>query len=351
VEFSFENWLKQGAIIGKVGKWVETHWGEPLFFKTEAELEGPAFYKNNFFLSQAKPWMSFPHSRRWEWKDWQQLQRQTTKSLGPAAHKKLKWEEPDKKNFEKVFKQIKKEITAKNILKAVPVVSSRAEKTVEPEGPLHLALQQAPKNTYLHGAWSKGEGFLGFTPEILFLSEKDKKIKTMALAGTRSKEIFAQDPEDFLRDPKEQKEHQLVVQDILQQLTTLGKAKSGKTGLLELNYLVHLYTPLQVTSEKNTGFEELVKLLHPTPALGVFPRTQFSLLKDWREGSDFLGAPFGIRWSDINYICLVAIRNLRWDQTHYYIDNGCGVVEESQLDEEWRELKSKRESVKKVFKV
>jgi isochorismate synthase EntC len=351
VEFNFENWLKQGAIIGKVGKWAEVHWGEPQFFKSEGELPGAAFYKNNFSLSQNKPWIVFPYSKRWDWKAWRQLQQKNYKSLGSPAPKTLKWEEPDKKAFEKIFKLIKKEIHTKTIMKAVPVVSSRAEKSISPDLPLMLALQSAPKNTYLHGIWSGEEGFLGFTPELLFLSEKEQKIKTMALAGTRSRDVFIQDPEEFLRDPKEQKEHQLVVQDILAQLNTIGKGKNGKTGLLELDYLVHLYTPLQVTSDRKVSFDELVSLLHPTPALGVYPRLQFSLLKAWREGMDFLGAPFGIRWSESNYICLVAIRNLRWDKTHFFIENGCGIVEESQFEDEWRELKAKRESVKKVFRV
>lgn len=352
VEFVFEDWLKQGAIIGKAGKWAEIHWGPPQSFKKESEINGTAFYKTDFFRTPSKPWLQFPHSQRLEWKVWRDRVGKYLKAHPLPVPQKIKWEDPDKKNFEKVFKSIKKEIQSKNIIKAVPVVSGRCEKTFSSFVPILSGLQQNPKNTYIHGLWtSEDEGFLGFSPEILFLCEKDNRIKTMALAGTRSRKVDSPDPEEFLRDPKEQKEHQIVVQDILAQLSTLGKAKHSKTGLLELDYLIHLYTPLQVVAEVMPSFEDLVKLLHPTPALGVSPRSQFSLLKEWREGSTFLGSPFGIRWSEQNFLCLVAIRNIRWDKSHYFIDNGCGVVEESQMEDEWRELKLKRDSVKKVFKL
>ena len=113
----------------------------------------------------------------------------------------------------------------------------------------------------------------------------------------------------------------------------------------------HTFTLVQVKTEKMPSFEELVRLLHPTPALGIAPRDQFPLLKEWREGATHLGAPFGLRVNAQNFLCLVSIRNLRWDSEFYYVENGCGIVEESHLDDEWRELKFKRESVKKVFKI
>lgn len=351
MEFVFEDWLKNGAIIGQTGKWVEVHWGAPQFFKQEKDLTSPAFYKNSFSLTEPKPWAVFPHFQRWDAKSWRTLVAQNLKQLSLQAPKKLKWEDPEKKSFEKIFKAIKKEIKEGSVVKAVPVVSSRAEKIVDPKVIIATALQQTPKNTYIHGFWNGGEGFLGFTPEILFLQEKDKKITTMALAGTRQRDVHLDDPENFLRDTKQLKEHHIVVEDIQNQLAALGKVKGSKTGLLELDYLVHLYTPIKLTAQASVTFEQLVSQLHPTPALGISPRAQFPLLKTLREGSDFLGSPFGLRSSAGHFICLVAIRNLRWDKQFYYVDNGCGVVEESQLDDEWRELRMKRESVKKVFKI
>lgn len=261
------------------------------------------------------------------------------------------WEEPSESDFKKVFQDIKKEIKLKKIQKAVPVVTAQAVKTVPPALAILRALKLSPVNTYVFGRWQKEHGFFGFSPEVLFLREKSNVIKTMALAGTRKKEHYLQDPEDFLRDPKELKEHQYVVDDILRRLQDFGKTKIGKTSFLELNFLTHLYTPLQVTSESDVSFERMIEALHPTPALGIVPREQMPLLKKWRHQSDILGSPFGIRWSSTEYLCLVAIRKIQWNNTHYFIGNGCGIVEESQFSEEWQELRAKRDSVRKTFQL
>jgi menaquinone-specific isochorismate synthase len=173
----------------------------------------------------------------------------------------------------------------------------------------------------------------------------------MALAGTRQKEKFTEDPESFLRDPKELREHQIVIDDIVERLQTAGTVKVGKTASLELNYLAHLYTPIQMASNDELSFEKLVDLLHPTPALGISPRAQIELLRKWRDPKDILGAPFGVRWEKGAYLCVVAIRQLQWDEKFYYIGNGCGIVAESEFDDEWNELKIKRDSVRRMFKL
>ncbi len=348
MEFSFSAWLKQGAIIGKVGKWVEVLWGEPSLHKQEENLKSPAIYHNSFFRESKNTWSVYPHSQRFNWKDWKQLIVAELKQH-KFEESEMDWQEPNKAAFTKVFQNIKKEIKQKTIQKAVPVVVSQAPRQLSPELSILQALKMSPVNTYVFGSWGPEDGFLGFSPEILFLREKKNVIKTMALAGTRKKEQYQQDPEEFLRDPKEMKEHQFVIDDIIKRLEPLGKVKSSKTSFLELNFLTHLYTPLQVTLTESLSFEKLVAVLHPTPALGIVPREQEPLLKKWREEEKYLGAPFGIRWSETEYLCLVAIRQLQWNKSHYFISSGCGIVEESDLDEEWQELRMKRESVRRMF--
>ena len=354
--FKFSSWLEQGSIIGKVGKWVEVHWGQPTSAKREALTTGPAFFHTTFFRDGSEPWLQYPHSQRFVWKDWkalvvEELKRQVIDKTAETATAETDWEEPSEAAFKKVFQDIKKEIKSKKIQKAVPIVTAKAAKTIPPAIAILRALKMSPVNTYVYGHWHKEHGFFGFSPEVLFLRENKNVIKTMALAGTRKKEHYQQDPEDFLRDPKELKEHQYVVDDIVNRLKDFGKTKVGKTAFLELNFLTHLYTPLQVTSTVDLSFEQMIAALHPTPALGIVPREQMELLKKWRHQSDILGAPFGIRWSATEYLCLVAIRKIQWDDSHYFIGNGCGIVEESQFAEEWQELRAKRDSVRKTFQL
>ncbi len=351
MSFSFNSWLEQGAILGKVGKWVEVHWGTPTPIAQESATTGPVFFHTTFFHENTQPWLQYPQSQRFLWKEWKSLVIEELKRQVIDKNIETDWEEPSESAFKKVFQEIKKDIKSKKIQKAVPVVTAQAAKTVPPTHAILQALKMSPVNTFVYGHWQKETGFFGFSPEVLFLRENKNVIKTMALAGTRKKEHYLQDPEDFLRDPKEIKEHQYVVDDIVSRLKNFGKTKIGKTAFLELNYLTHLYTPLQVTSVAEVSFEQMIEALHPTPALGIVPREQMSLLKKWRHQSDILGAPFGLRWSATNFLCLVAIRKIQWDQTHYFIGNGCGIVEESQFEEEWQELRAKRDSVRKTFRL
>ena len=330
---------------------MEVHWGEPLRVKQESVTTGPAFFHTNFFHENAEPWLQYPHSKKFLWKEWKALVIEEIKRQVIDKNIETDWEEPSEAAFKKVFQEIKKEIKSKKIQKAVPVVTAQAAKTVPPALAILRALKMSPVNTYVYGHWHKEQGFFGFSPEVLFLRENKNVIKTMALAGTRKKEHYLQDPEDFLRDPKEVKEHQYVVDDIVNRLKNFGKTKIGKTSFLELNYLTHLYTPLQVTSTADVSFEQMIEALHPTPALGIVPREHMEMLKKWRDQSDILGSPFGIRWSATEFLCLVAIRKIQWSSTHYFIGNGCGIVEESQFAEEWQELRAKRDSVRKTFQL
>ncbi|MBY0315330.1 MAG: chorismate-binding protein [Bdellovibrionales bacterium] len=350
MEFEFSQWLKQGAIIGKVGKWVEVFWGDLEWHSSPENLKCPVLYRNTFFLESQKPWCSYSHHQRLEWKEWKKRLTPFLKAA-PVSETELEWQEPDKKEFKKLFTLIQKEIKSKTVQKAVPVVYGKAVKAVDPSEAIINSLKQAPQNTFIYGHWDRNEGEFGFTPEILFLSETPKKIKTMALAGTQNRETYTLDPEKFLSDPKELKEHQIVIDDILERLKPFGKVQASKTACLELNHLVHLYTPIQLTSSEQMSFTELIERLHPTPALGISPRSQQEFLKQWRTPHEILGAPFGVLWSPTEYLALVAIRHISWDKEFIYVGNGVGVVAESNFEEEWKELKLKRESVKRVFKI
>jgi menaquinone-specific isochorismate synthase len=345
-----DHWLLQGAIIGKVGKWVEVFWGDPEFEDKEKKLSKTTVYRTSFFREEPKPWVIFPKSQRFEWKEWRDFIQQHVPPVSTSLPPLL-WQEPSKDDFKKTFNDIRKQITAGKIIKAVPLVYSKAPKARPLDVALAHALKQSPKNTYIYGYWTAHDGFFGFTPEILFFCEEDRKIKTMALAGTRRAEAFAQDPEEFQRDPKEMREHQIVIDDIVERLKTAGKVRVGRTATLELNYLAHLYTPIQLTGVEPLTFQQLVELLHPTAALGVSPRDQLQLLRDWRDANDRLGAPFGVRWDAEHFLSVVAIRQVSWDENFYYIGNGCGIVAESNLEDEWQELKMKRESVRKMFRL
>ena len=47
--------------------------------------------------------------------------------------------------------------------------------------------------------------------------------------------------------------------------------------------------------------------------------------------------------------CLLALRGVEWDSKGFQLGSGCGLVESSILQREWKELSLKRDQIKKFF--
>jgi menaquinone-specific isochorismate synthase len=74
-------------------------------------------------------------------------------------------------------------------------------------------------------------------------------------------------------------------------------------------------------------------------------------LLEWRKRlgcpSQF-GAPFGL-CDHHRFDAVVAIRGIWWDHANLLLPAGCGIIEASRLVNEWRELRLKREAVKRFL--
>ncbi len=182
----------------------------------------------------------------------------------------------------------------------------------------------------------------------------------MALAGTRrdrDREALG----SLKSDPKEMREHGLVIDGISESLEGLGLLLQFPTEELPLPGLSHLKTRLELRAEQDLSFDELVRRLHPTPALGAYPREAG---KAWLSRLDQkspirrrrFGAPFGARYGELHASelggtgkCVVAIRGLQWRDNELCLPVGCGVIAESQLEREWQELQGKIRAVKGIL--
>ena len=306
----------------------------PFTAVAEPPSTGIAFYRNDFFLSEEKPWL-LP----------QRVEILTKNS--PSAPAEIFWEEPDPEGFTEVFQEVSAAITEGTLEKSVPVVTEKGRGKCSVEYLLD-SLLDLPKTLRPYGWIAKDHGFLGATPEVLF-RYFDGRIETMALAGTaRSDERRL-----FAVDDKEIREHEFVAQTLISKLSDLGMVLRKERGILDLGPLVHFQTLIKVELYKYEKIQTLIERLHPTPALGPLPRTHatLALLKKWRERLDCpaeFGAPFGLL-RDGDFEALVAIRMLSWRGDEFSLPSGCGVIEESRLVNEWRELALKRSAVKKIF--
>lgn len=261
---------------------------------------------------------------------------------------------PDRTAFEASFRLVQGKIQREEIEKAVPIVAAKSQLKPEAADIAHcfFHLIQLPQALNVYGFWRKtnaaGEneerGIIGATPEMLVDFQNDV-FQTMALAGTCPKsEIGTRQP--LLKDAKELREHQLVIDDLIARLRPLGWLRQGPTEVLELPTILHLKTAIELTGcNKTPG--ELVRHLHPTAALGVAPRAYgFRWLRELPDQQDrgWFGAPMSFRYQGRGRT-LVAIRSLLWTKEESKVYAGCGLVIASQLEREWQEVQTKVQSV------
>jgi menaquinone-specific isochorismate synthase len=278
-----------------------------------------AFYVNDFALSCEQPW-KVPAEI---------IEVSSLADIGYCKYElEVVWDQLEADSFAGVFAEINDMIVKGVIEKSVPVATERGQ---------------------LIKGWSRdGSGFCGATPELLF-EQDGRSLKTMALAGTAKTDERAV----FAVDGKEIREHEFVAQTMVAKLSDIGTVERSDRSILDLGQLVHFHTPINVELFAERGVDELIKRLHPTPALGPLPRTQetLDLLSRWRNRLDCppcFGAPFGLLKDGV-FTSLVAIRGIHWQGSDVAVPSGCGVIEASRLVNEWRELRLKREAVRAVM--
>jgi menaquinone-specific isochorismate synthase len=318
--------------------------GHGPFREAESPPEsGVAFFKRSFREKDELPWQI---PARVEHLTSRQFQEKFSAGSG-ALH--VDWETPDAMPFSMVFQEIMSCIGQGVIEKTVPVVTERGR--VRGEAPAAkiiaaMAAQRSPLHAY--GWIGQDCGFAGATPELLF-SMCGLKLETMALAGTARQE----DEAVFGVDEKEIREHEYVAQTLVAKLLDLGHLSRKEREVMRLGSIVHFLTSISVDLEAEQEPRRLLRRLHPTPALGPLPRTDqtMSMLGEWRERLDCpaeFGAPFGV-WDDGAFEAVVAIRGLWWRGNEISLPAGCGIIEASRLVNEWRELRLKREAVKRFL--
>lgn len=345
-DFHKKSFLKSGSVFGFQGM-VWLMWGEP------ERLSGrpfqPSICSSDFFLNKKLMWQKYPNvfccTREQAVELFENPQ---------SVNHKTSWSVLDKENFEKQFAQIKQWFDLGEIEKAVPYVFEEGKVEGDQSSFLESMIVCSLKYSsgFLYGSWADGQGCLGLTPEVLIEQRAEREFSTMAVAGTTTLKNFNLNEEEFVSNEKENKEHNWVVDDIKNVLSEFGQVVVGQRQVVKTPSLVHLKTDISLTTSEDLNIENLVESLHPTPALGVFPRNKCMKVMGYLDELNVrgkFGAPFGFSLSKTRSYFVVAIRNIEWSGENVKVGAGCGVVPESQLGKEWAELEHKRESVKQIF--
>jgi isochorismate synthase EntC len=348
--------LQCGTIVHHSQGQVLIGWGPRKWVEGPSGSSSAVFFFPDFFLRSSPLW--FEHETQLELSTEELAALLRTRGMTPPS---FDWTSPDQETFFQSFDEVQKCITEGALVKAVPYAFTKAAGKWDPSQRAHVLLQllaYALKHPlYVYGFWDAEEGMLGGTPEILFTLKQLQQqpacaLKTMALAGTRSQSdmnsLF------LLQDPKESQEHHWVVQGILESLASFhGKVFIGKSQEWSFPSLVHLMTPLEFEFSQSLSFLEAVLALHPTPALGAFPKQmgqQWLASQEKKLPRGRYGAPVGFATAQGKEgCCYVAIRNVQWKGEALRVGAGCGVIGASQRDKEWQEVLKKMHSVQQIL--
>lgn len=210
-------------------------------------------------------------------------------------------------------------------------------------------LQKQQTNTYFFVLESDEQTFIGATPERLLKASK-KMFSTASIAGSVSRGTTQIEDESLgnylLNDMKNKQEHKIVVDRIIKELEVMtGTTIQAQTPhLLKNRDIQHLYLPIKGERKKDYRFLTGIQQLHPTPALGGEPKELALMWLKEHEQLDrgLYGAPIG--WvaikEDVGEFA-VGIRSAVFSGKRGYLYAGCGIVKDSQAEQERIETKIK----------
>lgn len=194
----------------------------------------------------------------------------------------------------------------------------------------------------------QGDTFLGSSPERLVSFHKNY-ILTEALAGTVSRGKSAKEDtyleQQLLNSKKDLGEHTIVVSEILKRLEPFSNEIqiAEKPGIRKIANVQHLHTPITAWINHKTELLNLFYELHPTPAVGGYPKEVAKKIVPELEEFDrgWYAAPIG--WFNLSGSgeFAVGIRSgiIQQNKARFYA--GCGIVPDSDPLKEWDETKLK----------
>jgi len=186
--------------------------------------------------------------------------------------------------------------------------------------------------------------FIGCSPERL-VSFKTGYLLTEGLAGSISRGGTASEDAYFekrlVNSHKNRNEHRFVVDAIVKRLEPFVQRieKSDIPAIRKLSNVQHLLTPITAWLKKEVNRFDILEQLHPTPAVGGFPRDEalpFIRRLELFDRGWYAGSIGWLNLTDGGEFT-VAIRSglIQNHEARFYA--GCGIVADSDPETEWEE--------------
>lgn len=209
-----------------------------------------------------------------------------------------------------------------------------------------------------HFLWAESaeNAFIGSTPERLY-QRQGKYFFTEALAGTSAvmpSEIQTElNAQWLLSDPKNIHENQLVVDDIENNLKDcVDRFEVAEATIKRLNNVQHLRRTIQAELKGNMSDRDCLLRIHPTAAVAGLPRQnaiQFitqnePFTRHWYAGT------LGVMSQRESEFC-VTLRSALISFNTITLYAGAGIVEASDPQSEWQEIKRKSQGIAKLLNI
>lgn len=198
--------------------------------------------------------------------------------------------------------------------------------------------------SYLFGLEGEGFLFFGASPERLVRVENGKGYSSCVAGSIRRGKTAEEDEllgDTLLHDEKNRGEHHYVVEMITETFAQNCTEVTVPDGpkLLKIRDIQHLFTPVEGQLKEGATILQLVKSLHPTPALGGVPReAALEMIRTFEPMNRGLyAAPIGWVDAEGNGEFAVAIRSALLKDDRAYLYAGGGIVGDSKATSEYEE--------------
>jgi menaquinone-specific isochorismate synthase len=258
----------------------------------------------------------------------------------------------DSPNFEGWRENIKRALSALSEGRLGKVVlARRAEfgfcRDLDPTLLLESLKAATPGCFHFYVEPEDGIAFLGASPERLFRRE-GRSVESEAVAGTRPRGVSSAEDEglrdDLLHSAKDRSEHTYVSKGIREALEPLCEVLEIEDHVSEMMLARgrHLRSKVRGTLEDDVTDAALLDAMHPTPAVGGYPRSealeQIHALEPFDRG--WYAGPVGWIGQEASEFAVGIRSGLARGRT-LALFSGAGIVAGSFPEEEWAEIEQK----------
>ena len=256
---------------------------------------------------------------------------------------------PDAEHWSDAVSQALTEIGAGRYRKAVLALQVRCASGIAHDVAATLShLAERYDGCYVFGYGAGEASWVGASPELL-VSLEHGVVRASSLAGTCARGADAAEDGQLasalLASAKEQSEHELVVRATREALAPLCEelAVPETPEIMQMADIQHLHTPVEGAAAPGVDLFDVLLAMHPTPAVGGWPREPALEAIGRLEGMDrgWYSGPIG--WIDMNGegAFAVALRSALLKDGEAILYAGAGIVEGSDPQRELAETELK----------